>query len=970
METIKEATGAAIRPHDLSYETILYASDFGAAPKKSAVENTQAINQAILAASKQGGATVVIAKGEYRTYTIELKSHVHLHFEEGAVIRAARTDIKHSYVNQDGEGGNYLEPEINRFAGLQDHGHSYFANSLFYGADLCDIMISGDGLIDGSSWNEEEKCREYVLLGGDPSEPAFRNEKGHNGEWFGNKAIALVRCKNVVLTDFSLVIGGHFAIIAEGVENMYVDGILIDTNRDAFDVDCCKDVTVRNSVFNSLTDDGLVMKSSYGAGIFMPLENVLIEDCKVSGYDAGSVYAKTYTNEKLVAEDRCGPTGRVKLGTESSCGYHQVTVRRVDFEHSRGFALEAVDGSDLTDIIFEDSHMKYISSSPIFIRVGDRCRFPVTGMQMSEEIQAKAPNIRLDNRGFVIPDNEHYPVIPAVRYTPSYNKTKLVSVDGRSFFTVVDEENPVTLNQANLVKEDGVTYGKIYVAGEGYVADRTKALDAPEAASRANGCSRPLAKVKNIRIARVSAESVDPRYPILLAGLDGSNIENVQLEDIKVTYRGGLTMEHATEQRQLNTNWEYTQYQTKPSIQSLPWLVNTFFLKNEGLLPRVDWDEKTKSWKDDPYNVPELPTSYPEPSIFGILPAYGFYARHVKGLEVKGLSIGFEKEDTRHAIVLDDVADASFEDLSLQTAKETQEVAFVTSMYKRPANLEYVPDQPYHMTTITNVTLPENISVKLATVEAPAPGTPRDSFYSCPTLPIPENGYRYQKETDVYPLPLTVFPPFENRTTGKTRNPAEETSCKEVPGMIYNEGLAQREYTVYRDHGKHVSVIMKKMTKEQVGEIAAVERACFLPAEAASEKDFEERFSSPAFVCYGAYNEEGELIGFIDGASYDKPELPDELYHDTTKLVENGPWQTVFGVNVIARYRRMGVAGQMVRHYVEESRKRGQDGVVLTCKDHLRPLYEKAGFIWQGVSASTHGGVKWNDMLLRFRKGE
>lgn len=83
-------------------------------------------------------------------------------------------------------------------------------------------------------------------------------------------------------------------------------------------------------------------------------------------------------------------------------------------------------------------------------------------------------------------------------------------------------------------------------------------------------------KGKNIRIARVSAESVDPRYPILLAGLDGSNIENVQLEDIKVTYRGGLTMEHATEQRQLNTNWEYTQYQTKPSIQSLPWLVNTF----------------------------------------------------------------------------------------------------------------------------------------------------------------------------------------------------------------------------------------------------------------------------------------------------------------------------------------------------------------------------------------------------------
>lgn len=968
MEMIKEATGASIRPADFAYETTLYASDFGAAPGKSAVENTQAINCAIKSASERGGAKVVIAKGEYRTYTIELASHVHLHFEEGAVIRAARTDIQHSYVKQKGEGGNYLEPEVNLFAGLQDHGHSYFANSLFYGADLCDIMISGDGLIDGSSWNEEEKCREYVLLGGDPSEPKMRNERGHNGEWFGNKAIALVRCKNVVLTDFSLVIGGHFAIIAEGVENMYVDGILIDTNRDAFDVDCCKDVTVRNSVFNSLTDDGLVMKSSYGAGKFMPLENVLIEDCKVSGYDAGSVYAKTFTNEKLVAEDRCGPTGRVKLGTESSCGYHQVTVRRVDFEHSRGFALEAVDGSDLTDIIFEDSHMKYISSSPIFIRVGDRCRFPVTGMQKSQEIAAKAPNVRLDNRGFVIPDAEEFPKLPAVRYVPSYNKTKIVSIDGRSSFAVVDEADPVRINPANLTEEDGVTYGKVYKEGEGYVTDKSHALSAPEAAARANGCSRKLAKVKNIRIAHVTAESVDPRYPILLAGLDGSNIENVQLEDICVTYRGGLTMEHATEQRQLNTNWEYTQYQTKPSVQSLPWLVNTFFLKNEGLLPRADWDENTQSWKDDPYNVPELPGSYPEPSIFGILPAYGFYARHVKGLCVKGLNIGFEQEDTRHAMVLDDVTDARFEDLTLQTAQDTEAVAFVTSFYKRPANLEYVPDQPYHMTTITNVALPQEISIKLVSVNAPAPGTPRDSFYAYPTLPIPENGYRYQTETDVYPLPLTVYPPFENHTTGKTRNPAEETSRLEVPGMIYNEGLAQREYTVYRDHKASLSVTMKKMTKEQVSEIAAVERACFLPAEAASEEDFRERFESPAFVCYGAYNENGELIGFIDGAAYDKPELPDELYHDTAKLVPGGPWQTVFGVNVLAQYRRRGIAGQMVRHFVEESRKAGQDGVVLTCKDHLRPLYEKVGFIWQGVSSSTHGGAKWNDMLLCFRK--
>ena len=301
-----------------------------------------------------------------------MKSHVNLYLSEGAVLHAARTDIRHSYETQEGEGGNYEEPEVNLYAGLQDHGHTYFANSLIYGADLEDVMIHGPGLIDGSYFNEETGYREYVLLGGDPQDGTMRNERGHAGEWFGNKGIALVRSNRVVLKDFSLVIGGHFAVITEGVTDMLAENLCIDTTRDAFDVDCCQDVTIRSCVMNSLTDDGLVVKASYGAGLFMPSKNILVEDCIVSGYDAGSVLAGVYSRDKLIATDRCGPTGRVKLGTESTCGYDQVTVRRVHFQRSRGFALEAVDCSDLTNIIFEDCTMDNVSSSPIFIRAGER----------------------------------------------------------------------------------------------------------------------------------------------------------------------------------------------------------------------------------------------------------------------------------------------------------------------------------------------------------------------------------------------------------------------------------------------------------------------------------------------------------------------------------------------------------------------------------------------------------------------
>ena len=79
----------------------------------------------------------------------------------------------------------------------------------------------------------------------------------------------------MVLKGFKLVIGGHFAIIAQGAENMLVEGCPGGIRPETRWMDCCQNVTIRNSTFNSLTGfDALVMKASYGAGKFMPLKNV------------------------------------------------------------------------------------------------------------------------------------------------------------------------------------------------------------------------------------------------------------------------------------------------------------------------------------------------------------------------------------------------------------------------------------------------------------------------------------------------------------------------------------------------------------------------------------------------------------------------------------------------------------------------------------------------------------------------
>jgi polygalacturonase len=845
MFEVTEATGCPFNEKYLLKEEHKFdIRDFGAGTDKSPMENTKAINSAIQKAS-QGGGTVIIPKGDFRVYTIHLMSSVNICMCEGSVLHAAKTDIKNSYELQIGEGGNYEEPEVNLYVGLQDHGHTYFANSLIYGVDIHDVMIYGPGLLDGSFLNDKGEL-EHVLMGGDPLDPVKRTQAGHGGEWFGNKAIALMRCENVSLCDFSIVAGGHFAIITTCVKNMFVNNILVDTNRDAFDVDCCENVTILNSTFNSLTDDAIVMKASYGGGIFMPLKNVLIEDCKVSGYDMGSVYSGEYTTDKLIATDRCGPTARVKLGTEATCGYDCVTVRRVEFKRSRGFALEAVDGADLSNIIFEESTLEDISSSPIFIKVGDRGRFPVTGNSGLEDItpaKDSAPNVRLDNVNWVLPNKKTYQSYPAKRYLPSYNRTKKVSVDGHSYFEIVDPKQPCRLNPANYHQEDGKFFAVKYEdSSMSYVPDYEKELKESELLllSNANG-SDHIAYVHDIIIRNISAKNVDPRYPIELMGLEGNRIKNVIIENIKVEYRGGLSLKNAVEQRQLNTNWEYTQNGKKHrSIQSLPWFINTFFLKNEGLLPRVEWNAESGTWKDAPFNVPELPEVYPEPSNWGILPAYGIYARHVENLYLNNIEMSYMVEDTRYPIVLDDVENGELKNINVKHAENIEEIVFVKNSFKRPAGFEYVPDYEYHRTSVENVEVDSNLAIKHIEINSPAPGTPKDRLYTYETVAIPENGYTFTCDTKNHPLPQTVYRPFFTQIPDQcikvgeklsfdviARQPAFEASSRETDGKIYNESLAVKDFTV---QGIARPMILKA---DKLPEGANFDSSSFVPGKSA-----------------------------------------------------------------------------------------------------------------------------------------
>jgi hypothetical protein len=76
---------------------------------------------------------------------------------------------------------------------------------------------------------------------------------------------------------------------------MLIDGLLIDTNRDGIDLDCCRNVHVTNCHVNSPWDDAICPKASYALGHPAITENITIDNCIVSGsYKIGSVIDGTF----------------------------------------------------------------------------------------------------------------------------------------------------------------------------------------------------------------------------------------------------------------------------------------------------------------------------------------------------------------------------------------------------------------------------------------------------------------------------------------------------------------------------------------------------------------------------------------------------------------------------------------------------------------------------------------------------
>lgn len=462
-----------------------------------------AINKAIEAAAAAGGGAVIFPAGTYLSVSIRLRSNITLQFEPGATILAA--DIVPGKVTYD-------LPEPNEWDRYQDFGHSHWQNSLIWGIGLENVSIVGPGLINGKGLTRRSPRARRVNQPGD--RPVTLGRQSPLGEdddptvmnGLGNKAISLKLSRNILLRDFSILNGGHFALLATGVDNLTIDNVKVDTNRDGFDIDSCRNVRVSNCSVNSPNDDAIVLKSSYALGFARATENVTITNSFVSGYDIGSLLDGTFKRNVTEAPDRDGPTGRVKLGTESNGGFKNITISNLVFDHCRGLALETVDGGLLEDVTITNITMRDVTNSPLFLRLGKRMRGP-----------------------------------------------------------------------------DGAAVGKL----------------------------------RRVNISNIVAYNADARYASIIAGIPEHQVESVFLNNIRIYYRGGGSKKDYTE------------------------------------LP-----------------PPERETNYPEPSMFGEIPAYGFFIRHAKGITLSNVWIGYLSDELRPPFVLHDVNGVEFDHVTAQRGKD------------------------------------------------------------------------------------------------------------------------------------------------------------------------------------------------------------------------------------------------------------------------------------------------------------
>lgn len=160
-----------------------------------------------------------------------------------------------------------------------------------------------------------------------------------------------------------------------------------------------------------------------------------------------------------------------------------------------------------------------------------------------------------------------------------------------------------------------------------------------------------------------------------------------------------------------------------------------------------------------------------------------------------------------------------------------------------------------------------------------------------------------------------------------------------------------------------MTITINPAQPQDLAQIMTIEKAGFTPAEAASEASMAERIRLIADTFLVA--KQGDTVrGYIVGPAFDQRYLTDALFEKSTPNNATDPYQTVLSLAVSPDYRQSGLGSQLLTALAQVARHQHRQAVTLTCLQRLVPFYERNGYVNEGVSASTHAGETWYNLVL------
>jgi len=307
--------------------------DYGAVQNQL---STQAIQKAIDACASSGGGTVLVPPGRFITGSLELKSFVDLHLEQGAILEGSKD--------------------------MSDYARSFRRHGIVYCVDAIQVSVTGKGIIDGQGTFFYDTTKNHVYDEFDKQMTRQKENYMPEGTFFTDGPIkrkqmpgmtlTFYHCSQVVLEGITIKDTPIWATRFAYCDNVRINGISIYNNLmvpNSDGIHCTASRNIRMSDCDIRAGDDAFIVT--GFDIIEDRPGYSMEEQNKHKYGNKSIYSENVTVSNCTFQSR---SAGIRIGYGQHPIRHCVFDNIVIYGSNRGIGIFAHDEASIEDLIFSN----------------------------------------------------------------------------------------------------------------------------------------------------------------------------------------------------------------------------------------------------------------------------------------------------------------------------------------------------------------------------------------------------------------------------------------------------------------------------------------------------------------------------------------------------------------------------------------------------------------------------------------